>query len=368
MLNPPRETAVAVASMIAGTPIRGRRASSCRRCREAGRARCRSVGRFSDNVPAAECRRTRFDLERLPHRQKRPSRDPDASPVARAGRASSRGPSREFFPCQKPSDETLLKLLRHPNVRRGRPRDGGGARNWIWCAGRRLVTPIRFQTDRSLGIGRFVTSYRVEKRIRESVIDGAQSRRAAVGQVSNLDRRGLPGKCQQAAAVHVHGQIDQDVDAVVADLPSQLLVGERCGVTPDCGGFFGLFCECVGAGDAAVADNLEFLTVVMLQRAARSAGRRDASGSRGRRGPLAAFDPACDHCRAAGRVLPADRPPAAPIVHVPGESAMARNRDGNAARRAGCATRRKWNRLARRRSSSRSPPRSARRPCARFQG
>src|SRR5262249_46612682 len=45
-----------------------------------------------------------------------------------------------------------------------------------------------------------------------------------IGEPADLDRRRLAGEGQEAVPGHVHGQVDEDVDPVLADQPCDLLV------------------------------------------------------------------------------------------------------------------------------------------------
>ena len=64
----------------------------------------------------------------------------------------------------------------------------------------------------------------VQVRVCQAIINGAQARGPAVGKVSYLHGSRLPRKCQQPVTAHVHGQIDQNVDLILANLVGQFLV------------------------------------------------------------------------------------------------------------------------------------------------
>jgi hypothetical protein len=66
----------------------------------------------------------------------------------------------------------------------------------------------------------------------EAIIDGGQAGGGAVGQPAELDGSGFAGEGEEGVTVHVHGEIDEDVDLVVADEIGELCVGETQHIAP----------------------------------------------------------------------------------------------------------------------------------------
>ena len=101
---------------------------------------------------------------------------------------------------------------------------------------RRPIAPVRLrQADRLLAVDPLVPARRVKVRIGQAIVDRAESRRAAVGQIRHLDGGRFAGEDQKAVVGHVHRQIHQDVDLVLADGMRDLFIGQAQHVAPHVG-------------------------------------------------------------------------------------------------------------------------------------
>jgi hypothetical protein len=75
----------------------------------------------------------------------------------------------------------------------------------------------------------------IELRIGESIIDRVQAGRSGVTQIRDLDGRGFSRQDEQPVTRHVQGEVDENVDGVVADLLSCFVVGKTGDVVPAIG-------------------------------------------------------------------------------------------------------------------------------------
>jgi len=78
-----------------------------------------------------------------------------------------------------------------------------------------------------------------------------------------LNGCGLAGEHQQAVAVHVKGEIDEDVDGIGADCFRQLFIEVYVGVSPVIGLGLELVCHRAAWSGVAVAVNFEVFVVVV---------------------------------------------------------------------------------------------------------
>ena len=76
---------------------------------------------------------------------------------------------------------------------------------------------------------------RVDVGVGEAVVDGRKAGGARIGEPADLNGRRLAGEDQETIPGHVHGQVDENVDPVLADEPGDLLVGKAGDVPPDVG-------------------------------------------------------------------------------------------------------------------------------------
>ena len=78
-----------------------------------------------------------------------------------------------------------------------------------------------------------------------------------------MQRRGPAGEDQESAISHVLGEIDEDVDAILADFLCEIGVAHADGGDPIVAKFFKLCGEGIGSPGAAVGEDLELIVVVM---------------------------------------------------------------------------------------------------------
>ncbi len=102
-------------------------------------------------------------------------------------------------------------------------------------------------------------------RIREQIIDRRQPGAGAVAPAVRLDRCRLARKYAEAVSSGVAGQIDQDIDAIGANLCSEAIVGPLRGVTPAIGEPLKFACRPVHFRRTRVAHDLELCPVMVLQ-------------------------------------------------------------------------------------------------------
>ena len=87
----------------------------------------------------------------------------------------------------------------------------------------------------------------------------------AVGQIRDLHRGGLAGEDQQAVVRHVHGEIDENVDPVLADHLGEPLVRQAHVRPPYVGGSPATLGDRVGNVLRGVAEDLEMPMIVRFQ-------------------------------------------------------------------------------------------------------
>ena len=98
-----------------------------------------------------------------------------------------------------------------------------------------------------------VDAGRIEIGIGEAVVDGGQAGGAGIAEQGDLDGGGFAGEDEQAVVGGVQGEVDEDVDLVVADLVGGLFVGEADDVAPVVGVGSESGGDGVGAGDLGVS-------------------------------------------------------------------------------------------------------------------
>ena len=118
----------------------------------------------------------------------------------------------------------------------------GGLLNWQWA----------------IGIGHWI-----EVGVGEAVVDLREAGGAGVGEPGELEGGGFLGEDAEAVVGHVHGEVDEDVDVVGADLGGELVVGEVGDVEPVVGERAEFVGDVVGAGGAGVDEDFELLVVVV---------------------------------------------------------------------------------------------------------
>ena len=93
--------------------------------------------------------------------------------------------------------------------------------------------------------------------IGDQVVDLRHPGRREIPQPAHLHRRRLPGEERQAVVCGVAGEVDQDVDFVIADLPRQLLIRNPHHRAPDPAAGLDPFRQRVGQGMIAVGDDVQ---------------------------------------------------------------------------------------------------------------
>ncbi len=97
----------------------------------------------------------------------------------------------------------------------------------------RIVAPEAVgKPERFLRVAAVEEPRRIEIRVGEAVVDCSQARRAGIAGKCDLHRRRLAGEYQQAVAGHVQGEVNEDVDAVLANPLGQGVVGQFRRVAP----------------------------------------------------------------------------------------------------------------------------------------
>src|ERR1700722_6772827 len=85
-------------------------------------------------------------------------------------------------------------------------------------AGKGMEAPCGIrETEKSFGI-EVIGANRVGQNVGESPLDGAKASRARIADPGDLHRRGFAGEERQPVAGGVATEIDENVDAVAADL------------------------------------------------------------------------------------------------------------------------------------------------------
>ncbi len=94
----------------------------------------------------------------------------------------------------------------------------GGESVYFRGVGRGLIAPVGFgEADGSFGIEFVGSAGGIEVGIGDAIVDCVEASGAGVSEISCLHRRGFAGEEGHAVVGHVHCEIDQDVDAVIAD-------------------------------------------------------------------------------------------------------------------------------------------------------
>ena len=137
--------------------------------------------------------------------------------------------------------------------------------------GERIVAPEGVgKADRFLRVVVIVQPRRVDVGVSEAVVNGRKAGGARIGKPGDLNGRRLAGEDQQTIPGHVHGQVDENVDPVLADEPGDLLVGKTDDAPPDVGERTEPRGDLVRTSDIGIAINLEVLVIVCGQK-----GRRE---------------------------------------------------------------------------------------------
>ena len=97
----------------------------------------------------------------------------------------------------------------------------------------------------------------------EAIVDGFDAGGAAIRKVSDLDGCGFLGEDGKVVAVRVHGEIDEDIDAVVANGLDDLLIGKFPDDAPAPCTLGELVADVIGSADVTIAVHLEAGTVVV---------------------------------------------------------------------------------------------------------
>ena len=105
----------------------------------------------------------------------------------------------------------------------------------------------------------------VEMGVGEAVVDLGEAGGAGVGEPGELEGGGFLGEGAEAVVGHVHGDVDEDVDAVGADFLRELGVGELGDVVEVVGVLAELVGDGVGAGGVGIDRDFELGAVVVFQ-------------------------------------------------------------------------------------------------------
>ncbi len=114
------------------------------------------------------------------------------------------------------------------------------------------------------------------KAIGDDVVHGRQSAAPGAPQPAHLQRRRLAGEHGLAVVLHVPGQMDQNVDLIVADARGQGVVVHLGHAAPVIRGSAEGCGEVVGEGMARIAERLHRLAVVAFQHRAQKQSDRMA--------------------------------------------------------------------------------------------
>ncbi len=109
----------------------------------------------------------------------------------------------------------------------------------------------------------------IDEGIGEAEVDGGKAGGAEVAEGGELERCGFPGEEGEAVVGGVTGEVDEDVDAVLADQVGSLRVSERGDVAPVIGRDRGLQ-ACggrIGAMNVGIAEDLDAVGVVRGEQA-----------------------------------------------------------------------------------------------------
>lgn len=108
--------------------------------------------------------------------------------------------------------------------------------------------------------------------IGEEEVHGGQAGGAGIAEPGDLHGRGAAGKDTRAPAGHVEGEIDEQIEAIGADLLAGEIIGKGADVAPMGGEGLDAGGEIVGARDIGIAENLEGAAVE---------GRKKGKGEKG---------------------------------------------------------------------------------------
>ena len=161
----------------------------------------------------------------------------------------------------------LQKLLRQPKVEPPTINRQGGQRGNGEVGGveEGIVAPEGVgEAEGFFGIEGVVASFAdgIQIGIAEAVIDRGETGGTGIGEPGDLDRGDFAGEDARAALGHVHGEVNEDVDAVFADELGELLIVEVGGVAPGVGVGTDALGDGVGVGDVRVEENFEVLVVM----------------------------------------------------------------------------------------------------------
>ena len=98
--------------------------------------------------------------------------------------------------------------------------------------------------------------------IGETPVHGLQPGIRAIGQISDLHRRGLEGKERHAIVDRVIGEVDEDINAVGADHGGQVVVGSGYDIPPVIGGGFEFHSVGIRVADAGIDKDFHLRAVV----------------------------------------------------------------------------------------------------------
>ena len=101
----------------------------------------------------------------------------------------------------------------------------------------------------------------------ESVVNRRKAGGARIGKPRDLYGRRLAGEDQKTIPGHVHGQVDENVDPILAHQADDLIVGQAGDVAPDVGERTEARGGCVRTSNIGVAKNLEVLVIMCREKA-----------------------------------------------------------------------------------------------------
>ena len=113
-----------------------------------------------------------------------------------------------------------------------------------------------------LGVERLIRAQWIEVGIAEPVIDRVQTGAAGVAGEGHLHGSRFASEDQQAIVGGVHGEVDEDVDLVLADLGGELLVAEADNVAPVLRAGAEALREGVGTGDLGIAEDFKIARIM----------------------------------------------------------------------------------------------------------
>ena len=105
----------------------------------------------------------------------------------------------------------------------------------------------------------------IDEAVGQANIHRAQAGRRHVTQVGDLDRSRFSRQEQQSISPTVAGEVDQQVDPIVADLPCRVIVRRRDDVSPDVSLAAQAIGQLIRFGDAGIAEHFDRVAVVMLE-------------------------------------------------------------------------------------------------------